>query len=88
MVFVVAASGLPLPAATPVRPPDRLLLIEAQWGGQGGVQVLDLGQGELDQLLAGIAAPFWASARMTVSQARASIDKVVWAYQPRQVRTW
>ncbi len=88
MVFVVAASGLPLPAATPVRPLDHRLLIGVQRGGQGGVQVLDLGHSKRDQLLTGVAAPFLASARMTASQARASIDKVMWAYQPRQVRTW
>src|SRR5947207_8940281 len=59
MVFVVAASGLPLPMATPVRPLDHRLLIGVQRGGQGGVQVLDLGHSERDQLLTGVAAPFW-----------------------------
>jgi len=31
---------------------------------------------------------FWAWARLAASQARTSMDKVMWAYQARQVRTW
>jgi hypothetical protein len=31
---------------------------------------------------------FTTSDRDTASQAWASIDKVMWAYQARQVRTW
>jgi hypothetical protein len=65
------------------------VFVGAQRGEQGGVQVLGLGHGQRDQfLVAGIGAPFWACACMTANQARASMDKVVWAYQPRQVRTW
>jgi hypothetical protein len=38
--------------------------------------------------VAGAGSPFAARARAADSQARASIDKVMWAYQARQVRTW
>jgi hypothetical protein len=31
---------------------------------------------------------FLAWARLAASQARASMDKVMWAYQARQLRTW
>jgi len=32
--------------------------------------------------------PFSAWALLAASQASASMDKVMWAYQARQVRTW
>ena len=38
--------------------------------------------------VAGAGSPFAAWARLAASQARASMDKVMWAYQDRQDRTW
>jgi hypothetical protein len=38
--------------------------------------------------VAGADPFFWAWALLAASQARASMDKVMWAYQARQVRTW
>jgi hypothetical protein len=38
--------------------------------------------------VAGGGSPIAAFARAAASQARASMDKVTWACQARQVRTW
>ena len=56
---------------------------------QRGDQAACFGHGHRDELLFLCSgAPFWCSpARMAASQARASIDRVMWAYQPRKVRT-
>jgi hypothetical protein len=56
---------------------------------QGDQQAADLGQGVTDHArVAGADPLFTASALLAASQARASMDKVMWAYQARQDRTW
>jgi hypothetical protein len=54
---------------------------------QADQQAADLRQGVADHArVAGADPPFWAWARLAASQARASMDKVMWAYQARQDR--
>jgi hypothetical protein len=56
---------------------------------QADQQPADLGQGVDDQARLADADPlFTACALLAASQASASIDKVMWAYQARQERTW
>ena len=51
-------------------------------------QAADLRQRVADHAGVADADPFfWAWALLAASQARASMDKVMWAYQARQVRT-
>src|ERR1700759_3391452 len=86
---VVADPGLVLASSAPAGPgPDA--------PGVGGVpldqadqQPADLRQGVADHAgIAGTDPLFTAWARLPASQAKASMDKVMWAYQARQVRTW
>jgi len=56
---------------------------------QADQQPADLGPGVADHArLAGADPPFSACALLAASQARASMDKVIWAYQARQDRAW
>ena len=56
---------------------------------QADQQPAYLGQGVADQARLADADPlFTAWALLPESQASASMDKVMWAYQARQVRTW
>jgi hypothetical protein len=56
---------------------------------QADQQAADLGQRVPDHArVAGADPPFSAWARLAASQARASMDKVMWAYQARHDRTW
>jgi hypothetical protein len=60
-------------------------------GSNAAPQLDQQGFGDADRdelLVVGSGSPFSASlARTAASQARASMDKVMWAYQPRHVRT-
>jgi hypothetical protein len=64
--------------------------------GAGWLRWADLGRQAADfcwrvahhARVAGADSPFAASARVADSQASASIDKVTWACQARQVLTW
>ena len=85
----MAEAGLVLASSSPVRSGPGVF---------GGVhrpvdrvdqEAADRRWREVDHALVGWAgSPFAARDRATASQAWASIDKVMWAYQARQVRTW
>ena len=85
---VVAQPGLVLASSAPAGPaPDTL---GVGWAGldQADQQAADLRQRVADHARVAGADPFFTAwARLAASQARASMDKVMWAYQARQLRT-
>lgn len=86
---VVAGPCLVLASSAPAGPgPDAPGVGDVRLE-QAGQQPADLGHGVADHSRLAGAAPFFrVCARLAESQARASIDKVTWAYQARQERTW
>ena len=86
---VVAQPGLVLPSPAPAGPAPDALGVGCAGLDQADQQAADLGQGVADHAGVAGADPFsWACARAAASQARASMDKVMWAYHARQLRTW
>jgi hypothetical protein len=86
---VVAQPGLVLASPAPTGPGPDPLGIGGVPLDQAGQQAADLRQGATDHArVAGADPPFTAWALLPASQASASIDKVMWAYQARHDRTW
>ena len=86
---VVALPGLVLASSAPAGPGPDSLGVGCVPLDQAGQQVADFRQRVADHArVAGTDPFFTAVARLAASQARASMDKVMWAYQARQVRTW
>jgi hypothetical protein len=81
---VVAGAGLVLASAAPVGPGPDVLGGVGVSRDQVHEQAPDLRYREVDHVWVVVAAaPFVAWAFTAASQARASIDKVMWAYQAR-----
>ena len=88
-VPVLAQPGLVLASPAPAGPGPDALGVGRTGLDQADQQAADLRERVADHAwVAGADAPFSAWALLAASQARASMDKVMWAYQARQVRTW
>src|SRR5215469_14532881 len=86
---VVAEPGLVVASPAPPGPAPRALGVGCAGLDQADQQAADLRQRIADHAGVARADPlFSAWARLAASQARASMDKVMWAYHARQVRTW
>ena len=86
---VMADAGLVLASSAPVGPGPDVLGGVGVSQDQVHEQAADLRYREVDHAFVVVpAAPFVAWAFTAASQASASIDKVMWAYQARQLRTW
>jgi hypothetical protein len=83
----VAEPGLVLASSSGPGPdPGKIWCI---WLDQADQQAADLRYRVADHArVAGADPHFSAGALLAASQASASMDKVMWAYQARQERTW
>src|SRR5437764_12545857 len=86
---VVADAGLVLASASPPRPgPDPVGSVGVSQD-QRDEQPSDLRYGVADHhVVARAGSPFAVRVLATTSQAWAAMDRVMWAYQARQSRTW
>jgi len=86
---VVALPGLVLPSPAPPGPAPDPLGVGCAGLDQADQQAADLRERVADHARVTGADPlFSAWARLAASQASASMDNVMWAYQARQDRTW
>jgi len=85
----VALPGLVLPSPAPPGPAPDPLKVGCAGLDQADQQAADLRERVADHARVTGADPlFSAWARLAASQASASMDNVMWAYQARQDRTW